>query len=52
MAATTGTGMLLTRRGISRGFCVMTPRKEGGALGEVTAAERAKLPMVFFMAWT
>lgn len=49
-AATTGTGMLLTRRGVSRGFTVMTPRKEGGGLGSVAAAERAKLPIVFFMA--
>jgi uroporphyrinogen III methyltransferase/synthase len=49
-AATSGTGMLLTRRGVSRGFCVMTPRKEGGAVGSIAAAERARLPIVFFMA--
>lgn len=49
-AATTGTGLLLTRRGVSRGFCVMTPREQGGGTGAVSAAERAKLPMVFFMA--
>lgn len=49
-SATTGTGMLLTRRGVSRGFTVMTPRKEGGALGEVTESIRRELPMVFFMA--
>ena len=49
-AATTGTGMLLTRRGLTRGFCVMTPRLAGGGLGSVSAAERAGLPIVFYMA--
>ena len=50
MAATTGTGMLLTRRGLTRGFSVMTPRLAGGGLGPVTLAERGKLPIVFYMA--
>ena len=49
-AATTGTGMLLTRRSVSRGFTVMTPRKEGGGVGSVAADERMTLPIVFFMA--
>lgn len=49
-AATTGTGMLLTRRGVSRGFTVMTPRKEGGGVGSVDIEERKTLPIVFFMA--
>lgn len=49
-AATTGTGMLLTRRGVSRGFTVMTPRSEGGAMASVDADARAALPLVFFMA--
>lgn len=49
-AATSGTGMLLTRRGVSRGFTVMTPRKEGGGVGSVAADERMNLPIVFFMA--
>lgn len=49
-AATSGTGMLLTRRGVSRGFTVMTPRKEGGGVGSVAAGERTNLPIVFFMA--
>jgi len=49
-SATTGTGMLLTRRGLSRGFCVMTPREQGGAVASVRAEERADLPVVFFMA--
>lgn len=49
-AATSGTGMLLTRRGISRGFTVMTPRKEGGSVGSIAADERLNLPIVFFMA--
>jgi uroporphyrinogen III methyltransferase/synthase len=47
--ATTGTGMLLTRRGVSRGFCVMSAREQKGAIAEVTGAARAKLPCVFFM---
>ena len=49
-AATTGTGMLLTRRGLSRGFTAMTPRAEGGAVASVTGETRAKLPLVLFMA--
>lgn len=48
-AATTGTGILLTRRGIARGFTVMTPRQEGGGTSPVRAEARAKLPLVFFM---
>ena len=50
VAATTGTGMLLTRRGVSRGFAVMTPRTQGGGVGAIGAAERTKLPIVFYMA--
>ncbi len=38
-AATTGTGMLLTRRGVSRGFTALTPRSSG-----------ADTPLVLFMA--
>ena len=38
-AATTGTGMLLTRRGVSRGFTALTPRSSG-----------ADTPIVLFMA--
>jgi uroporphyrinogen III methyltransferase/synthase len=49
-AATSITGKLLTRRGVSRGFTVMTPRKEGGGTGSVNAEERRALPIVFFMA--
>ena len=49
-AATSTTGMLLTRRGVSRGFTVMTPRKEGGGTGSVAMDVRKQLPIVFFMA--
>ncbi|MGN0852494.1 MAG: SAM-dependent methyltransferase [Kiritimatiellia bacterium] len=49
-AATTGTGMLLTRRGESRGFEVSTPRSAGAEMprvmfmaARVAAAEAAKL---------
>ena len=48
-AATTGTGMLLTRRGSSRGFCAMTPRAKGGHIAPVNREARARLPIVFFM---
>jgi uroporphyrinogen III methyltransferase/synthase len=47
--ATTGTGMLLTRRGASRGFTAMTPRAEGGAVAGISRAVREKLPLVLFM---
>ncbi len=49
-AATTSTGMLLTRRGLTRGFCTMTPRLAGGGVGSVAHAERRELPIVFYMA--
>lgn len=48
-AGTTGTGMLLTRREEVPGFCVMTARRRGGAVADVRGANRAKLPVVFFM---
>lgn len=49
-AATTGTGLLLTRRGISRGFCAITPRTHEGGLAPVDASARAAQPIVLFMA--
>ncbi len=49
-AATSVTGMLLTRRGAQRGFTVLTPRLAAGGVGRVTADERAGLPLVAFMA--
>ena len=48
-AATTATGLLLTRRGISRGFCAMTPRAAKGELSGIGLDVRAKLPLVLFM---
>ena len=45
----TGTGMLLTRRGLSRGFTAITPRLQGGETGPVGAVERARLPVVVLM---
>ncbi len=48
--AAADTGIPLTRRGVARGFAVMTPRLQGGALGSVDSAARAELPTVFFMA--
>ncbi len=48
-SATTGTGMLLTRRAVSRGFTVMTPRAEGDEITSISAKERVKLPLILFM---
>ena len=47
--AAADTGILLTRRGVARGFSVMTPRLQGGGLGPVTESARAELPVVFYM---
>ena len=49
MPATTGTGMFLTRRAVSRGFTVMTPRAARGTK-RVDLHNRQNLPLVFFMA--
>lgn len=49
--ATTGNGLLLTRRGVSRGFCAMTPRSARG-MQPVDAEARCALPLVLFMATT
>lgn len=44
------TGLMLTRRGLSRGFSVMTPRKSGSSKFEhVSKEERLAFPAVFFM---
>ncbi len=43
------TGMLLTRRGVARGFSVMTPRLQGGGIAPVDSEARAELPIVFYM---
>lgn len=48
--ATTATGMLITRREVARGFCVMTPRQKGGGLASIKTDTRKALPIVFFMA--
>ncbi len=48
-AATTGTGMLLTRRDVSRGFVALTPRMSGGALARCDAAAKNQLPAIYYM---
>ncbi len=49
-AATTATGILLTVRGVSKGFCALTPRNKGDQGEEnVNAAFRAALPVACFM---
>lgn len=49
-SASASTGLLLTRRGISRGFSVMTPRRTGSADYEyVSPEENLKFPRVYFM---
>jgi uroporphyrinogen III methyltransferase/synthase len=50
LAATTGAGMLLTRRGVSRGFCALTPRARDGERAPIGRDSRAALPLVLFMA--
>lgn len=49
-AATTATGLLLTRRGMSRGFSVATPRKAGSSTIEwISDKEKKSFAQVFFM---
>ncbi len=48
-AATTGTGMLLTRRDVSRGFVALTPRMSGGALARCDTEMKGKLPSIYYM---
>ena len=43
------TGILLTRRGLSNGFSIMTGRGEGGATSSVNIEARKQLPLVLFM---
>jgi uroporphyrinogen III methyltransferase/synthase len=47
--ATTSTGMLLTRRGVSRGFTALTPRAAEGTVSGVGREVREKMPLVLFM---
>ena len=51
-AATTGTGFLLTRRGISRGYTVITPWLADGNSNPIDVSVRSKLSLVFYMAVT
>lgn len=48
-AATTGTGMLLTRRDVSRGFVALTPRLNGGGLATCDGEMKNKLPVIYYM---
>lgn len=48
-AATTGSGMLLTRRDVSRGFVALTPRAAAGKLASCNAEEKSKLPIIYYM---
>jgi uroporphyrinogen III methyltransferase/synthase len=47
--ATGTTGKLLTSRGVSRGFAVITPRRAGGERAPIDAQARADLPFAIFM---
>lgn len=49
-AATTSTGMLLTRRDLSRGFVALTPRAASGKIAPCNADQKAKLPTIYYMA--
>lgn len=49
-AATTGTGLLPTRRGVSRGLTLATPRTGGAAaFVSISAEEQREMPHLFFM---
>ena len=48
-AATTSTGMLLTRRDLSRGFTAITPRAAKGKLAPCDHKTRSSLPIVYYM---
>ncbi|QBG49202.1 uroporphyrinogen-III C-methyltransferase [Verrucomicrobia bacterium S94] len=48
-AATTGTGMLLTRRDVSRGFVALTPRLSGGGLARCDGKMKDRLPVIYYM---
>ena len=47
--AAANSGILLTRRGVSRGFTVMTPREAGGKVASVGCEVRNALPQVYYM---
>ncbi len=49
-AATTGTGLLPTRRGVNRGFSTMTPRAASRDHRVPDANEHLHMPLLFFMA--
>ncbi|MGD9874349.1 MAG: hydroxymethylbilane synthase [Kiritimatiellia bacterium] len=48
--ATTGTGMLPTRRGAAQGFCAVSARAAGGADADMSGPARSRLPVIAFMA--
>jgi uroporphyrinogen III methyltransferase / synthase len=48
-AATTGTGMLLTRRSVSRGYTALSSRVKDGGIADTGIEARSKLPIVYFM---
>jgi uroporphyrinogen III methyltransferase/synthase len=48
-SATTGTGMLLTRRDVSRGFVALTPRMHGGGLARCDGDMKDRLPVIYYM---
>ena len=47
--ATTGTGMLPTRRDVARGFTALTPRQSGGTLGPCGSEMKSRLPVIYYM---
>ncbi len=49
-SASTETGMLLTRRDVSRGFTVITPRASGNKLASCNQETRSSLPIIYYMA--
>ena len=50
VAATSGTGLLLTRRGVNHGFSALTCRlSEGEGVAPIQPEVRREMPLVFFM---
>ncbi len=48
-AVSANTGIILTKRGVNRGFSVMSAIKHGGGIAPLNINERDKLPILFYM---
>jgi len=48
-AITANSGVILTRRGVNRGFCVTSAIKHGGSVAPINIEEIKKLPFIYYM---